>query len=101
MLSQAHVRVGRHFEGAHLDQAKPATGAIGGVKFVEAELSAMSVAGGIYEEIAEEPINQPGWCVPEQTRLLLQLFESHFEFVNRIVARFINARRLGGWADEK
>jgi hypothetical protein len=51
--------VRRHFEGAQLDQTKPAAAVFGGVEFVDAELGAVGVAGRVDGEVAEEVVAEP------------------------------------------
>ena len=60
LLGQAHPGVRRHLKRPELDQAQPAAGRIGRVQFVDAELGPMRVAGNVHQQVAEDPIDQPG-----------------------------------------
>ncbi|MEJ1973985.1 MAG: hypothetical protein WDM96_16430 [Lacunisphaera sp.] len=44
----------RHLEGAHLEQAEPAGGALGCVELVDAELAAVAVARGVDQQVAKK-----------------------------------------------
>jgi len=89
-LREAHLGVRWHFEGAQLDETEAAGAAVGRVKFVDAELGAVRVAGHVDEQIAKEAIDQPR----RHGALLGDLLEGQFQLVERIVARFVDARRL-------
>ena len=58
-LRRRHADVGRHLEGAQLDEALPARGALGGEELVDADLGAVRVAGDVDEEVAEEHVREP------------------------------------------
>src|SRR5436309_10990713 len=60
LWGEAHARVRRHCKGAQLDQAKAAAAGFGRVEFVDAELRAMRVASNVNEQVAKNPIHQPG-----------------------------------------
>ena len=91
----------RHFEGAQFHQTQAAGRAIGRIKFVDAELAAMGIARHIDEQIAQDAVDEPGRHDAAIARLLTQLLERELDFVNLIVARFVDARRLTGRADEQ
>ena len=59
LLGEAHARMRRHLEGAHLEQAEAAGRAVGRIELVDAELGAMGVAGDVDEQIAQQPVDQP------------------------------------------
>src|SRR5258708_35275097 len=59
LLGEAHPRMRRHLEGAHLDETEAAGGAVGRVELVYAELGAMGVAGHVDQEIAEDAVDEP------------------------------------------
>ena len=91
----------------------------------------MRVAAGVDEQVAEETVHQPGrarqsvcLACPRRRRrrgkvaravalvgpagplsclgeLPIEFFERDFQFVERIVAGFVDARRLRGGADEQ
>ena len=100
LLREAHPRMGRHLEGAHLDEPQPAGGAVGRVELVDAELRAVGVSREIREQVAERPIDEPRrrWrrasaCRPsDRTRSRAR---------RGFVPRFVHARRLAGRADEQ
>ena len=60
LLREAHARVRRHLEGAQLEQAEAAGGAVGRVQLVDAELGAVRVAGDVDQQVAEQAVDQPG-----------------------------------------
>ena len=88
----------RHLEGAHLEQAQAAGVAVGREHLVDAELGAVRIAGGIDEQVAEQAVDDP-----RRHRLAgrRQLLERQLELVQRVVARFVDARRLRGGSDEQ
>jgi hypothetical protein len=59
LLRQAHARVRRHLERAHLHQPEPPGGAVGRIQLVDAELGAVRVAGDVHEQVAEDAVHQP------------------------------------------
>ena len=97
LLCQAHARVRRHLEGAQLQQAAPAGGAVGRVELVDAELGAVGIAGHVDQQVAEDPVDQPG----RRGRGGGERLEGDLEFVSRVVARLIDARMLAGRTDEQ
>jgi hypothetical protein len=96
VLCQAHARVRGHFEGAHFQQAQSTGGGFGGIELVDAELRAVRVASGIHQQVAEDSIYDPRWNIA----MIGNLAERDFQFVHLIVACFIHARGLAGWAHE-
>ena len=50
----------RHLETAQLQQAEPARAAVGRVHLVDAELAAVGVARDVREEVAQQPVDEPG-----------------------------------------
>ena len=60
LLREAQARVRRHLESPQFDEAEAAAGAVGRVKFVDAELGAVGVASDVDEEMAEEAVHEPG-----------------------------------------
>ena len=57
----------------------------------------MRVARGIYQDVAEDAIDQPGWRLPSRHDLV----ERDLQLVQRIVARLVDAWMLAGRADEQ
>ena len=102
LLGEAHARVRRHLEGAHLKQPQTPGGAVRRVKFVDAKFGAVGVAGDVDQQIAQQPVDQPGRAaVLIRIGAPLHFAKGHFNFAHRIVARFVDARRLRGRTDEK
>ena len=89
----------RHFEAAELDQAQPPGRAVGRIKLVDADFGAVRVAGHVGQQIAEDAVDQPGRDIAR--RAVGHFAEGDFQFVERVVARFVDARRLAGRADEQ
>ncbi len=100
MLSKAHARVGRHLEAAELDQAEAAGGAVRREELVDADLGAVGVASHIHQKIAEQPVDQPGRRHLRRARGG-HLRERDLQLVEPVMARFVDARRLTGRADEQ
>ena len=97
LLDAAHAFVGRHLEGAQLDEAEPAGRAVGRVELVDAELGAMRVSRHVDEDVAQDAVDDPGRRLLARPR---QLREGELELVGRVVARLVDTRGLGGRADE-
>ena len=91
----------RHFESAQLHKSETAAAAVGRIKFVDAELRAMRVAGYVDEQVAEKTIDEPRWNLFRRAKLPFQFAERSFNFVERIVARFIHTRMLACRPDEQ
>ena len=100
LLREVHARIGRHLEAAEFDEAQPAGRPIGRVELVDADLAAVRVARDVDEQVAEQPIDQPG-----QRRLALSrrghLPKRDLELIERVVPCFVDARRLRRRADEQ
>ena len=62
LLREAHARVWRHLEGAHLKQPQTPGGAVRRVKFIDAKFGAVGVAGDVDQQISQQPVDQPGWA---------------------------------------
>ncbi len=81
---------------AVLAQAEAAGGAVRRIHFVDAEFAAMRIAGKVGQQIAQQPVHQPRFAAVG----LVQLLEGDIEFVQALVAAFIDTRRLAGRADK-
>ena len=86
----------RHLEAPEFHQAQPAGGRVGGVEFVDAELGTVGVTGDIHQQVAQDPVGQPGCCCFSGGQLL----QRDLQFVEAVVARLVDPRRLGRGADE-
>ena len=95
LLHQTHARMRGHFKSAHFEQSEPSAAAVGRVQLVDAKFSSMRIAGHIDQEISEQPIDEPRGDWASGFR---ELPERDLELVQRIVARFVHARRLRGRA---
>ena len=100
LLRQAHARIGRHLERAEFDQAQPAGRAVGRKQFVDADLGAMGVAGDVDQNVAEQAVDQPRRH-PVVGAGRRHLADGDVQFVEQILARLVDARRLAGRADEQ
>ena len=98
LLGEAHARVGRHFERAEFDQPEPPGRAVGRIELVDADFGAMRIAGDVDEQIAEQAVDEPERRGSPGAGDLRQ---RDFEFVELVVARLVDARRLAGRADEQ
>ncbi len=99
LLGEAHPGVRRHLEGAELDQAQAAGRAVGRVQLVDADLGPVGVAGHVDQQVAEDPVDQPGRAGPGTG--IGDLAERDLELVELVLARLVEARRLAGRADEQ
>ena len=99
LLRQAHARVRRHLEGAELDQAQPTGRAVGREQLVDADLGPMRVAGDVDQQVAEDPVDQPGRA--GLAAGLGNLAECDLQLVELVLARLVQPRRLAGRADEQ
>ena len=61
----------------------------------------MRVAAGINQQVAEQTIYEPWRRLAELADLLVHFLERNIKLVKRVVARFVNARRLRRRADEQ
>ena len=93
--------VRRHFERAHLEQPEPAVGSVGRIQLVDAELGTVRVAGHIDQHVAQCAIDQPRRSIVGAAAASPQFCERNFQFVELVVARFIDTRRLAGRPDEQ
>ncbi len=92
----------RHFEAAEFDQTEPPRRAVGRIQLVDAELGAVRVAGEIDQQVAQQPVDQPGLQgFLAGLELVSHLLEGDFQLVEAFVARLVDARRLAGGADEQ
>ena len=98
LLDERHARVRRHLEAAHFEQAEASRRAVGRIQLVDAEFGAVRVARSVDQQIAQHAVDQPGRDRRAGPR---QLAKGQFEFVDRVVARLVHARRLAGRADEE
>jgi hypothetical protein len=100
LLGQGEAGVGGHLEATEFHQPEAPGGAIGGIELVDADLGAVGVAGHVHQQVAEQPIHQPG-----QRRRALAEGGNHgqgdLEFVEAVVAGLIDAGSLAGGADEQ
>ena len=99
-LRQRHARVGGHLEAAELDEAEAAGRAVGRIELVDADLGAVGVAGDVDEQVPEQAVDEPrrrGVALAGRWHLR----ERDFELVERVVAGLVDARGLGGRADEE
>ena len=92
LLGERHARVRRHLEGAELDEPEPAGHAVGRIELVDADFGAMGVAGDVDQKIAEQPVGDPQRGVGTWRRNLRQ---RDLQFVQLVVARLVEPRRLG------
>ena len=99
LLRQAHPRVRRHLERAHLEQAAAARRAVRRVELVDAELGAMRVAGDVGQQVTEQPIDEPGRNGTARPPVVCA--ERDLELVDAVVPGLVDARRLAGRADEE
>src|SRR6185436_8634329 len=92
-----HARMRRHLEGPQLDQTKSSAAAVRRIKFIDAELRAMGVAGHVDEQVTEDAIDQP-W---RGVAIFGKLAKSGFDFVERIVPSLVDSRMLARRPDER
>ncbi len=100
-LHEAHPRVRRHLERAKLEQAEAAGGRVRRIQLVDREFRAMRVAGEVGEQVAQQPVDEPGRGrrLPCRVRAP-HLLERDLELVEAVVARLVHPRRLARRADE-
>ena len=98
LLREAHALMRRHLEGPQLQQSQSSGGAIRRIHLVDGEFGAMRVAAGVDQQVAEQAVHQPRRAGFARRRHLL---ERDLQFVQRIVARLVDARRLRGGSDEQ
>ena len=61
----------------------------------------MGVAGDIHQQVAEQPVHQPGRAGLVRGRLPVQFSKSDFQFIQAVMAGFIDTRLLAGGSDKK
>ncbi len=86
----------RHFERAQFHQSTATRRTVGRIELVDAELGAVRVAGHVRQQVTEHAIDQPGRRI-----LAFELREGDREFVDVVVTRFVDARRLTRRSDEQ
>ena len=104
LLRQVHPRVRRHLEAAHFQEAQPTGGAVGGIELVDADLAAVGVARHVGQQVAQEPVHQPGGRrvpLPAQVRRGGHVVERDVQLVEGVVPRLVHPRCLAGGADEQ
>ena len=89
----------RHLEAAEFHQAQPPGRTVGRVELVDADLGAVRVAGDVDQQVAEDAVHQPRRDVARVARR--NFVEGDFQFVQRVEARFVDARRLARRTDEQ
>ena len=97
-LGRRHARVGRHLEGAQLDEPLAPVRAPPVEELVDGDLGAVAVAGDVHEQVAEQPVAQPG-----RGRLgaVGQARERDLQLVERVVAGLVDPGGLRGRPDEE
>ena len=91
----------RHFKRTHLEQAKPAGWTVWGVELVDTKFSAMRVTGDVDQQVAQQPIHQPGRRRLAIATQAADLRKGDFELMQGIVACLINPWCLTGGTDEE
>ena len=77
-------------------------GTVRGIEFVDADLGTVGVAGDVDQQVAEDPVDQPGRAIQAgRGERVGDLPQRDLQLIKLIVARFIHARRLAGRADEQ
>ena len=100
LLGETHAGVGRHLEGAELDQAEPSRRPVGREQLVDADLGAVRVAGHVGQQVAKQAVDQPG----RGRRALAgrrHLRQRDLELVEQVLPGLVDARRLAGRPDEQ
>src|SRR5262249_10516339 len=92
-------RVRGHLEGAQLNQALPAVGSGWVEQLVDADFGAMRVAGQIHQEMAKQQIRHPRGSLVSRFRK--RTAERQLQLCERLVGGLVDARSLGGGADEQ
>lgn len=98
LLREAHARVRGHLESAQFHQTQPLRSRFRRVQLIDTEFGAMGVPGQIDQQVAKNPIDQPGRDV--FLSLVGNLAERDLQFVERIHTGFVDPRMLAGGADE-
>ena len=97
LLRERHARVRRHLERTEFDQPEPAGRAIGRIELVDADFGAMRIAGDIDQNVPEQAIHQPQRGLDSRRR---HVGQRDLKFIEAVVTRLIDARRLAGRTDE-
>src|SRR5207244_12978744 len=85
LLRARHLPVRWHLERAKLEKTEPAARTVGRIELVDAELRAVRVARHVDEQVAKQPVDEPGSSAFAGFR---KLAKGYFELVDGIVARF-------------
>ncbi|MNX85652.1 hypothetical protein D3C86_1175000 [compost metagenome] len=102
LLRQAHARMRRHFKSAQFQQAQPARRTVGGIQLVDAEFRAVRITRDVDQDVAQRPVDHPGRHLGALLRAApMDFLKRQFKLVHLVVARFVDARRLAGGADEQ
>lgn len=72
---------------------------IRGAQFIDADFSAVCVAGDVDQQIAEQSIDEP-WSDPAGA-WFRDLFEGGFKFIEGVASALVNSRSLTGRPDEQ
>jgi len=94
-LGGEHARVRRHLERAELDQALAAVRRQRIEQLVDRDLRPVGRAGDVDQQVAQQRVDVP------RRRRFVEPRQRELELVQRVVARFIHARRLRGRPDEQ
>ncbi len=93
LLGKRHAGVRRHFEAAEFHQPKPPRRPVRRKQLVDADLGAVGIAGDIGQQVAEQPIGQPGQRRGPTARRR-HLRHGDLELIKTVMARLVDARRL-------
>ncbi len=93
LLREAHAGVRRHLEAAKLDEAEATRRSVGREQLVDADLGTVRIAGHVDEQVAEQPVDEPGGRGLAVARRR-DLRQRDLQFVERVVARLVDAGRL-------
>lgn len=95
----------RHLESTQFDQPATIAGTIGGIQLVDAKFSPVSVTGDINQEMPEDAIDQPRQVAAEGSEAVADAFgdllKSDFQFIQVVIAGFIDTWGLTGRTDEQ
>ncbi len=100
LLRQVHSCVRGHLEAAEFHKSQPARGAVRGVQLIDADFCPVGVAGHVGQKVAQQAIYQP-----RLGRVALARGRDHgegdVEFVEGVVTRLVDPRRLARGTDEQ
>jgi len=68
-------------------------------EFIDADFSAVGVAGDVDQQIAEQSIDEP-WSDPAGAGFR-DLFKGGFKFVEGVASAFVDSRSLTGWSNKQ